>query len=134
MEQYMAENIIHFYYSKLAGAEQQMAHTPGKKIIHSLRVDVKKLRAFCRLLSLEKEEEHALKLPRRLKKMYARAGIVRNLQLQIKNVEDYSRQQNIHPGSLLATLKHRLKKNRQKKGPVLTRKYFERKAEKTTGQ
>ena len=134
MEQYMAENIIHFYYSKLAGASQQMAHAPGKKIIHSLRVDVKKLRAFCRLLSLEKQEAHALKLPRRLKKMYARAGIARDLQLQIKNVEDYSRQQNIHPGSLLAALRYQLKKNREKKEPLLTKKYFERQAQKTAGQ
>ncbi|HSC38476.1 MAG TPA: CHAD domain-containing protein [Chitinophagaceae bacterium] len=130
----MAENIIRFYYSKLAGASQQMAHAPGKKIIHSLRVDVKKLRAFCRLLSLEKEEAHTLKLPRRLKKMYARAGIARDLQLQIKNVEDYSRRQNIHPGSLLAALRYQLKKQRQKKRPVLGRKYFDRKAEKTTEQ
>ncbi len=55
--------------------------------IHEFRTGVKKLRAFMRLLSAETGKESKLKIPKKMKAFYGYAGTVRNLQLQLKNIE-----------------------------------------------
>ena len=47
--------------------------------IHDLRVEVKKLRAFLRLLDIKKDEPL---IPNLLKTFYGYVGIIRNIQLQ----------------------------------------------------
>ena len=54
--------------------------------IHQLRVEYKKLRAFLRMISEEKEKQEKIKIPRKVKKAYAVAGSIRDLQLQHKNM------------------------------------------------
>src|SRR4051812_45697644 len=105
MEQYLLENIIHLYHSKLAASSRNLKKKAGKGDIHRFRTDIKKLRAFYRLLSLGAGEGKGLQLPRHLKKMYAAVGRIRELQLQIKSVKDVSANKAQQPGALLVTLR-----------------------------
>lgn len=56
--------------------------------IHNFRVEVKKLRAFFRLLDTEKEMEQPL-IPKLLKTFYGYIGIIRNIQLHRHNLFKY---------------------------------------------
>ena len=56
--------------------------------IHDFRVEVKKLRAFLRLLDSEKEIEGPL-IPKLLKTFYGYIGIIRNIQLHKHNLFKY---------------------------------------------
>jgi CHAD domain-containing protein len=55
--------------------------------IHQFRTEIKKLRAFLRLLNMQSDRQ--LKISKEIKKFYGCIGMIRNLQLQIKNVNDY---------------------------------------------
>jgi len=59
------------------------------EIIHDFRVDMKKLRAFLRLVNLEDNSRHAV-ISNKMKTFYGYTGIIRNIQLQKKKVEDYT--------------------------------------------
>lgn len=56
--------------------------------IHDFRVEIKKLRAFLRLLDTEKEIDHPL-IPKLLKSFYSYIGIIRNIQLHRHNLFKY---------------------------------------------
>jgi CHAD domain-containing protein len=93
MNQEELANIIHRFYRKIARQAGQLTATPpGKQpdeeTIHNFRVDIKKLRAFLRMLRAGREEDqdHSLKFPRPFKKMYAWAGDVRDRQLCLTRV------------------------------------------------
>jgi CHAD domain-containing protein len=55
--------------------------------VHEFRTEIKKLRAFLRLLNVEINDD-VLKIPKPLKLFYSYAGTIRNLQLQLKNISD----------------------------------------------
>lgn len=68
--------------------EKHSGKIPGSFVeedIHELRVEYKKLRAFIRLVKLDKDAGD-LKLPGKLKSLYHAAGKVRDLDLFIKQV------------------------------------------------
>jgi len=131
MERYIAENINNFYYAELAGFSGRLGSQYKKTIIHRFRLDIKKLRAFYRLLSMESTEETDLKLPRPLKKMYSSLGRIRDLQQQRANVEAFARKNGIALSYLLTQLKHQLKKQSARKAFILPKKYVVQQAEKT---
>ena len=132
MQKYIAENINSYYYTRLAGFAGGMQQRYKKSTIHHFRVDIKQLRAFYRLLSLQTAEGAALMLPPKLKKMYSALGKIRDLQQHQENLKAWSRKTGEGaPGHLLEQLKHRLKKQQAKKTLVLPEKYFLRQAEKT---
>jgi len=56
--------------------------------IHEFRTDIKKLRAFFRLLNVEIDEDR-LKVSKRMKMLYGYGGTIRNFQLQLKNMHAY---------------------------------------------
>jgi CHAD domain-containing protein len=58
--------------------------------IHEFRTEIKKLRAFFRLLSVEIGDDNRLKIPKKMKTFYGYAGTIRNLQLQLKNMDAYT--------------------------------------------
>ncbi len=62
--------------------------------IHDFRVEVKKLRAFLRLLDIKKEEDEPL-IPALLKTFYGYIGIVRNIQLYRHSLFKYVTAHNI---------------------------------------
>jgi hypothetical protein len=131
MEGYIAENINSFYYNRLAGFSGQLETHYKKNTIHLFRLDIKKLRAFYRLLSMETTDGKDLKLPRPLKKMYSGVGKIRDLQQQKTNVEAFARTKGIALSYLLTQLKHELKKQSAKKSFLLPKKFFAQQAEKT---
>jgi len=57
--------------------------------IHEFRTEIKKLRAFVRLLNVEINEGKKLKIPKKMKTFYGYAGTIRNLQLQLDNIHPY---------------------------------------------
>jgi CHAD domain-containing protein len=57
--------------------------------IHEFRTQIKKLRAFLRLLNVEIDDDNQLKIPKRIKAFYAYSGTIRNLQLQGENMCAY---------------------------------------------
>jgi CHAD domain-containing protein len=135
MEKYIAENINRHYDARLAGFAAGMQHHYKKSRIHDFRVDIKKLRAFYRLQSLQTGGEHTLTLPRKLKKMYRGLGKIRDLQQHKESLETWARKTgSAAPGHLLAGLKHQLKKHKARKGLVLPGKYFAQQAEKINRQ
>ena len=58
--------------------------------IHEFRTEIKKLRAFFRLLNVEINDGSHLKVPKKLKTFYGYAGTIRNLQLQLKTMDAYT--------------------------------------------
>jgi len=57
--------------------------------IHEFRTEIKKLRAFLRLLHVEIDDDNKLKIPKKMKDFYGYIGTIRNLQLQLKNIDAY---------------------------------------------
>lgn len=57
--------------------------------IHDLRTEIKKLRAFLRLLNVQSKE--GLKISNEIKQFYDCIGDIRNLQLQIENVNKFAK-------------------------------------------
>ena len=57
--------------------------------IHEFRTEIKKLRAFLRLLNVEIDDDR-LKISKKMKTFYGYAGTIRNLQLQLKNMYAYT--------------------------------------------
>jgi CHAD domain-containing protein len=72
-----------------------------KDAIHAFRVQVKKLRAFLRLLDLT--------IPGRIKKVYTAAGQIRDIQLQVKQIREASENTSV-PAEYLAVLEEQLQK------------------------
>lgn len=58
--------------------------------IHDFRVEVKKIRAFLRLLAIKKEEDEPL-IPKLLKTFYGYIGTVRNIQLSESSLSKYAK-------------------------------------------
>src|SRR5262245_19892691 len=70
------KKIIRFRFHRLKKYLRQMKRRLSREAIHHFRVEVKKLRAFLRMISGDK-----LKIPHALKNIYRQAGSVRELQL-----------------------------------------------------
>ena len=82
-----AEHIIRVFFKRLRRYAGEIKKEGSAKAIHLFRVEIKKLRAFLRLLSLGLKKEDALKLPPKIKKMYRYAGKVRDRQLHYKRMK-----------------------------------------------
>ena len=80
-------HIIRMFFKKLRKYVGKMKKDGSAEAIHLFRVEIKKLRAFLRLLSLELKKEDELKLPSKIKKMYKYAGKVRDRQLRYKRMK-----------------------------------------------
>ncbi len=80
-------HIIHRFFKRLIKYSAKIKKDGSGKAIHLFRVEIKKLRAFLRLLSLELKEADELKLPPEIKKMYKYAGKVRERQLHRKRIK-----------------------------------------------
>ncbi len=57
--------------------------------IHKFRTEIKKLRASLHLLNMEVEEGLQIKITKKIKTFYGYIGIIRNLQLHLKNINNY---------------------------------------------
>ncbi|MNK20206.1 CHAD domain protein [compost metagenome] len=61
-------------------------YSGDKEVIHQLRIQFKKLRAFVRLVRLESSAKKKLKVPSKLKKIYQYSGSVRDLQIYYDHI------------------------------------------------
>ena len=77
--------------------------------IHKLRVEYKKLRAFLRMISNEMPPHKKIKIPGKLKKAYAIAGSIRDLQLQQKSVLGITGEREKKIKSYLKLLEHQVR-------------------------
>jgi CHAD domain-containing protein len=106
MEENAIRKIIRLRFRRLRKCYSRMEKAFGMEVIHHFRVEVKKLRAFLRILSAEKGC-NKIKIPRQLKDVYKNAGLVRDLQLHIRNIENEGNSSGI-PLSHLQQLKRKL--------------------------
>jgi CHAD domain-containing protein len=96
-----ARKIIHARFQSLEVHYKGMRNDLAPHHIHQFRVEIKKLRAFLRLLQTTDEE---IKIPEPLKKVYKAAGMVRDLQLHQQHIKEISDKFTIPAGFYIAGL------------------------------
>lgn len=96
-----------------------------KHPIHAYRVEVKKLRAFLRLLSSNNGNNDSIKLPGKIKKIYSVLGKIRDAQLQIKEIKKTYRQtKGSAPTEYLLLLKQQVKQHKKECRWLLKEKHL----------
>ena len=103
------KNIIIKHYRALHKLIKTIDKDFEAEAIHKFRVEYKKLRAFLRMVSEEKEEQLKIKIPGKLKKAYAVAGSIRDLQLQHKSILTIAGEQAKKIKPYLKLLQHQIK-------------------------
>ena len=76
-------HIIQSVFLRIEKLINRIEENFDQEAIHDFRVDIKKLRAFLRLINHEPSFTGNLKIPKQLKKIYTACGSIRDLQLQI---------------------------------------------------
>lgn len=76
------KKVIHNRFSKLEKSYDHLTGNRSFEAIHDFRVEIKKLRALLRLLSTK--QVHQIKIQKDLKEIYAKSGVVRELQLVVE--------------------------------------------------
>src|SRR5690348_18289101 len=80
MKQKEIKEVITNHFDVMNSLFHKISHEFNAEDIHHFRVEVKKLRAFLRLLTASEKLEGPL-LPENLKSLYRYVGIIRNIQL-----------------------------------------------------
>ena len=83
-------NIIKKKYKRINLAFDKIIRHFNENDIHVFRVEVKKLRAFLRLVGAGMDETPKLKLRKKLHKFYKALGIIRSLQIQQQRIQEVS--------------------------------------------
>ena len=91
----------------------QMHRKPEVATIHKFRVEVKKLRAFLRLISNQSDSNSHHPLPRKLRKIYSIAGRLRDIQLQKRRIRTGAK--NLEPVSGYKRMLEKLAKVQKRK-------------------
>ncbi len=102
------KNIIKKRYRKLRKQFRKAKKHFDDEAIHQLRVEYKKLRAFLRLIFSESEIKDGAKITGKLKKCYALAGSVRDLQLQQKRILETTRLEPKKPWDYIHLLQEKI--------------------------
>lgn len=76
-------------------------YSGSKDVIHQLRIQFKKLRAFVRLVRLESLAKKKLKVPSKLKKIYQYSGSVRDLQIYYDHIIPFYKKKEGYPYQVL---------------------------------
>jgi len=85
MKKDTVEKILSDKAEKLKKLSEAVAPKFAEEDIHQFRVEVKRLRSFLRLLSIDRKKE--FKLPKRFKKLYDICGEIREMQLEQKRLK-----------------------------------------------
>ncbi len=75
-------------FAKIDDALKNVVKDFDANDIHLFRIEVKKLRSFLRLVSAGGGKHSRQKLPNKLYGFYCSIGVIRNLQIQKKNIEE----------------------------------------------
>jgi CHAD domain-containing protein len=86
MDKKTIKNIVTHHYGELNKFINNVNKHFKSASIHELRVEYKKLRAFLRMISEEKDEDKKIKITGKLKRAYRIAGSIRDLQLQCQRI------------------------------------------------
>lgn len=81
--------------------------------IHKFRVEVKKLRAFLRLIALGIKNPKDLKLPKKLKEINTTAGAIRDIHLHLRRMETAIPENAAQPDSYFELLRVKEVKNKK---------------------
>ena len=81
-------HIVNSYFLKLKEHFSVVQKSTTSETIKPLRIEIKKLRAFLRLVMLESKEPHRLELPQDLEKLHKTGGKVRDLQLHEQRIRE----------------------------------------------
>ena len=95
MKKYEPAHIIHYYFKRLKKYIRQVEKNFNEETIHLFRVEVKKIRAFLRMLRLDATRPGELKFPHKFKKMYSLTGKIRDRQLYLKYLKENKLQHEI---------------------------------------
>lgn len=108
MNRHQIQHIIKRHSRNLKKHFKNVNQDFAEEEIHQLRVEYKKLRAFLRLLCWQANRREKEFLPRRLKRCYAIAGAIRDLQLQQKRLPLLNGTSNNQPGSYMHQVKEQI--------------------------
>lgn len=109
MAQPKMHEVIRGHYDKVKAIGKDLADDFGEEDVHCFRVEVKKLRALLRMEASAGLASIKPKSPQGLRTLYAMTGIIRNLQLQRRGLEEVAaRIQQDVPASCLAVLDGRI--------------------------
>ena len=87
MKREALEKVVDEHISEMEKHSNKLPGSFDQEDIHDLRVNYKKVRAFLRLLQLEKDAGH-LHIPDKLKSLYHHGGNVRDWQLFLAEIHD----------------------------------------------
>ncbi|HYM94846.1 MAG TPA: CHAD domain-containing protein [Chitinophagaceae bacterium] len=116
--------IIRYYFNRLCKYSVQVRRDYNKNIIHLFRVDVKKLRAFLRMLRGGIKEPELLKFSHKFKKMYSLTGNIRDRQLCLKRIKEFDGTKNKKLENRISGLEEEIKQLKEKKDSFLSKKEF----------
>lgn len=94
--------------------------------IHGFRTEVKKLRAFLRIISFVFNESKKYKLPKKLRKLYSRAGAIRDIQLQLERIESATQNEAVRPKVYSSLLKKEMNQNKKRLKKQLAGNFMKR--------
>src|ERR1700744_4288525 len=87
MKQEMIKTMIKDKVNRIGELCESIGRDFDKETIHELRVTVKKLRSFLRLLRMH-SQKNSIKMPKKFKRLYHMAGTIRDVQLELEKVSN----------------------------------------------
>ncbi len=130
MNHHQIKNITHRHYRNLKKHFKKVKKRFDDEAIHQLRVEYKKLRAFFRLISGVNGRKETARISGKLKRCYAVAGSIRDLQLQQQRILDISKQEPKKPWGYIDLLQEHINKLKPSLGKLLAKKIIEKKKKK----
>ena len=118
------DHIIRSYFKKLNKNACIIEKDFNEEAIHLFRIDVKRLRAFLRMMRLGAEEPNELKFPREFKKMYSLTGKIRDRQLFLGRLQEKNKTSDNKLNNTISSLKQELEGLTSKKDQILTKNEF----------
>ena len=110
MNQEQIKHITNNHYRKLKKQIKTVNEDFDVEAIHQFRVEYKKLRAFLRMISQQKEMAGEIKISKKLKKSYNISGCVRDLQLQQQRILEATKQELKKPQAYISLLQKEIEK------------------------
>ncbi|HEY6504891.1 MAG TPA: CHAD domain-containing protein [Chitinophagaceae bacterium] len=124
MENRELRHIVHYYFKRLNKNAERMKRDFNEEAIHLFRVDVKKLRAFLRLMRPAAKEPGQLKFPTKFKKLYSLAGKIRDRQLYLERIRQYNKAGNGRSRNKIYVLQKEIKELANKRDDFPAKKEF----------
>lgn len=124
MKKKQLQKIISGRLRKINGYCKNIRKNFDDASIHQFRVEVKKLRALLRLVALELKHPQKLKLPNKLKTVYAVAGEIRDTQLHLKRIAAAIEKKDGQPDAYNKLLQQKINKKKKQLAKLLSRRFF----------